>query len=254
MPSRVHGASDAPPPASDPSALPPADALDQMPEPAPAGSTGRSDRIAALEALDHQQVKPCRLCDLCRARKQTVFGEGDPEARIMFIGEGPGADEDDQGRPFVGRAGQLLDKMINAMGLQREQVYIANVVKCRPPGNRTPTPIETRTCLPYLLSQLRIIRPAVLVTMGNAATQTLLSPKKGITSVRGNWFHFRALEPDGPPIPAMPTFHPAYVLRNYSKMTRGYVWNDLQQVMKLLGMKPPTPRSTDGNADLVPED
>lgn len=224
----------------------PAEAVEGQPPLPPVSTVPAAERLAALQALDEAKVKVCRLCLLCQTRKQTVFGEGNPEARIMFVGEGPGADEDEQGRPFVGRAGELLTRMITGMGLSREQVYIANIVKCRPPGNRTPTPPEAATCWPHLAEQIRIIRPQVLVTLGNAATQNLLLPGRGITAIRGKWFLFRGLEPEVPALPVMPTFHPAYVLRNYSQDTRRYVWDDLQQVLKLLGLPIPKKKAAEG--------
>ncbi len=147
----------------------------------------------------------------------------------MFIGEGPGADEDEQGRPFVGRAGQLLNKQIEAMGLKREDVFIANVVKCRPPGNRTPTPDEVAVCWPFLQRQIEVIRPEVIITLGNPATQAILKTTVGITRLRGQWHELWG-------IPVMPTFHPAYLLRQYTEENRRRVWDDLQKVMEKLGL------------------
>lgn len=160
-----------------------------------------------------------------------VFGEGDVDARLMFIGEGPGETEDRLGRPFVGRAGELLNKMITAMGLSREQVYIANVVKYRPPGNRTPTPEEAAVQGPYLAKQVAIIRPAALVALGGAAAKYALQTTTGITRLRGQWASFTHTDP---PVPIMPTFHPAYLLRSYTPDNRKKVWADLQQVMDRL--------------------
>lgn len=191
-------------------------------------------RRRLLDELDRQHVQACTRCDLCHSRTQTVFGEGDPGARLMFVGEGPGETEDQTGRPFVGRAGELLDKQILAMGLTRPAVYIANIVKCRPPNNRTPTPVEAQTCWPYLLRQIQVIRPAVIVTLGAPATKTLLGTTAGITSIRGQWHAFDGLLPEGPSIPVMPTFHPAYLLRQYTPENRKKVWSDLQQVMTRL--------------------
>jgi len=162
-----------------------------------------------------------------------VFGEGDPEAAIMFVGEAPGEEEDRTGRPFVGRAGQKLDEIIRAMGLRREQVYIANVLKARPPNNRPPQPDETIRCGPFLAEQIRIIQPRVIVAMGGPATKYLLDAREGITRIRGTWFTYRA---EGVEIPVMPTFHPAYLLRNYTIDTRQKVWSDMQEVMKFLGL------------------
>jgi len=153
-----------------------------------------------------------------------VFGEGSPTARLMFIGEGPGRDEDLQGRPFVGKAGELLDKMIGALGLQRSEVYIANVVKCRPPDNRTPAPQEAQRCLGYLRRQIEVIRPTVIVTLGATPLRELLGVQTGITRIRGQWQQLDMLGG----LPVMPTFHPAYVLRQYTQDVRRAVWADLQ--------------------------
>lgn len=193
------------------------------------------DKRRLLDELNRSQVVGCEKCGLCQARTQTVFGEGNPDARLMFIGEGPGQTEDQTGRPFVGRAGELLDKQIEAMGLKREDVYIANVVKCRPPNNRTPTPEEVATCGPYLVRQVRIVRPAAIVTLGGPASKMLLSTSEGITRLRGRWGVFDVTEP---PVPVMPTFHPAFLLRAYTRDNRMKVWADLQAVMQKLGMKP----------------
>ena len=154
-----------------------------------------------------------------------VFGEGHPQARLMFVGEGPGRDEDLQGRPFVGKAGELLDRMIGAIGMKREETYIANVVKCRPPDNRTPTPDEARACLGYLHRQIELIRPAVIVTLGATPLRELVGVPEGITKVRGQW---RRVRVGGREIPVMPTFHPAYVLRQYTQEVRRAVWEDLR--------------------------
>ncbi|MGH7215226.1 MAG: uracil-DNA glycosylase, partial [Tepidisphaeraceae bacterium] len=162
-----------------------------------------------MNALDANEVKGCTRCRLCETRTNTVFGEGDPDARIFFIGEGPGETEDQTGRPFVGRAGELLTKMIKAMGLAREQVFIANIVKCRPPGNREPAPDEVATCTPYLERQLEIVRPDAIVTLGKPATQYMLQSKLSMGRMRGQWHVWRGIK-------LMPTYHPAYVLRNYS--------------------------------------
>ena len=188
-----------------------------------------------LQQLDADEVRACTKCPLCQSRSQTVFGEGDPHAALMFIGEGPGQKEDEQGRPFVGRAGELLDKQIAAMGLQREQVYIANVVKCRPPSNRTPTPAEADACSDYLRRQITIIEPQVIVTLGGPAAKLVLNTREGVTRLRGNWFDSRQFLSHGPVIPVMPTFHPAYLLRAYTRDNRRHVWSDLQQVMQRLG-------------------
>ena len=187
------------------------------------------ERAAALDAIDRNEVRGCTKCGLCQSRTRTVFGEGAPDAALMFVGEGPGADEDATGRPFVGRAGQKLNEMIAAMGLRREQVYIANVVKCRPPGNRTPLPEEAQACWSYLQRQIQIIRPKVIVVLGNPAAKALLGNIEGITRVRGQWHRFGDID-------VMPTFHPAYLLRQYSVENRRKVWSDLQEVMKRLGL------------------
>jgi len=176
--------------------------------------------LAELEAC----IQGCLACPLGAGRMKFVFGEGDPGARILFVGEGPGRDEDLQGRPFVGKAGELLDKMLGAMGFERNQVYICNVVKCRPPDNRTPTPAEAQRCLPYLRRQIELIRPAVIVTLGATPLRELLGVAAGITRIRGQW---QTLDMLGG-IPVMPTFHPAYVLRQYTQDVRRAVWADLQ--------------------------
>jgi DNA polymerase len=159
-----------------------------------------------------------------------VFGVGNPSAELVFVGEGPGQDEDLQGEPFVGRAGQLLTKMIEAMGYRREDVYIANVVKCRPPGNRNPEPDEIEACEPFLRAQLAAIRPKVIVALGKFAAQTLLRDTSPISRLRGKWFSYEGVR-------LMPTFHPAYLLR--SPQEKGKAWEDLQLVMKELGKAPP---------------
>ena len=185
-------------------------------------------KAAALEEIA-TEVRACCRCGLGASRTNAVPGEGNPDARIMFVGEGPGADEDAQGRPFVGRAGQLLDKQIAAMGLKREEVYIANVVKCRPPNNRPPTPEEAAACWPFLKRQIEIIQPEVIVALGNPAVKALLNTPIGITRLRGQWQELWG-------IPVMPTFHPAYVLRQYTVENRRRVWDDLQKVMERMGL------------------
>lgn len=172
-----------------------------------------------------------------------VFDDGDPDAQLMFVGEAPGAEEDQQGRPFVGRAGQLLDKMIAAMGLTRDGVYIANVLKTRPVNNATPTPEECALCAPYLFEQIRIVRPRAIVALGRPASLTLLGGDRPLGAMRGTWHEFPSdatppeARPDIEPIPVMPTYHPAYVLRTYNTDSRTKVWSDLQQVMDLLGLE-----------------
>ena len=190
-------------------------------------TTGLPDESSAtqLEDLRLNQIGDCRRCKLCEGRHSIVFGTGDPQARLLFVGEGPGADEDKQGLPFVGRAGQLLNKIIEAMGLTRGQVYIANVVKCRPPDNRAPQPDETAACTPFLYRQIEIIAPRVIVALGAPATQALIGSSTGITKLRGTFREYRG-------IPVMPTFHPAYLLRNPA--AKKEVWEDMQQVMAVL--------------------
>ena len=190
------------------------------------------EKIRSLQVLDDTEVKGCTRCGLSETRQNTVFGEGSPDARIFFIGEGPGQNEDETGRPFVGRAGELLDKMIVAMGLSRGEVYIANVVKCRPPGNRQPAAAEVEACTPYLVKQLDWIRPAAIVTLGLPATHFLLGGKLPMGKLRGRWHEWRGIK-------LMPTYHPAYVLRTPTKQVKGMVWGDLQMVMAELGLKPP---------------
>ncbi|HTL97292.1 MAG TPA: uracil-DNA glycosylase [Holophagaceae bacterium] len=187
----------------------------------PEAAVAGSPSLAALEAA----IQGCLRCALGPGRIRFVFGEGDPHAELMFIGEGPGRDEDLQGRPFVGKAGELLDKMIGALGLSRPQVYIANVVKCRPPDNRTPQPEEAAACLGYLRRQIELIQPKVIVTLGATPLRELAGVKEGITKVRGQW---KRLEVGGRAIPLMPTFHPAYVLRQYTQEVRRSVWEDLK--------------------------
>jgi DNA polymerase len=182
-----------------------------------------------LIALDSNEVRGCTKCRLCETRTNTVFGEGAADAKIFFIGEGPGQTEDETGRPFVGRAGELLDKMIVAMGLKREQVFIANIVKCRPPGNREPAPDEVATCTPYLERQLEIVRPKVIVTLGRPAMQHMLQTKTSMGRLRGQWQTWRGIR-------LMPTFHPAFLLRSYTPGNRAAVWSDLQQVLVELGL------------------
>jgi len=179
-----------------------------------------ADPVSVLQ-LVREDLGECTRCALHERRKHIVFGEGDPSARVVFVGEGPGADEDRTGRPFVGRAGELLDKMIEAVGWKREQVYICNIVKCRPPGNRTPELAEIASCRPFLERQLLTIRPAVIVALGKPATSSLLNRSVAITRVRGLWQEWNG-------IPVMPTFHPAYVLRQYTTETRQAVWDDLR--------------------------
>jgi uracil-DNA glycosylase family 4 len=194
---------------------------------------GSAEKGARLTAMNENEVRGCTKCRLCETRTHTVFGEGDPDARIFFIGEGPGETEDKTGRPFVGRAGELLNKMIGGMGLNREQVYIANIVKCRPPNNRVPAPDEVATCTPYLERQLEIIRPSAIVTLGLPSSQYMLHSKLSMGKLRGQWHDWRGIK-------LMPTYHPAYVLRNPTYETRAAVWSDLKQVLAALGLPVPT--------------
>lgn len=200
--------------------------------PPAAAPLGREEKIERLTAMDRQEVRPCTRCRLCESRRKTVFGEGDPDAKVFFIGEGPGENEDLQGRPFVGRAGELLNRMIAGMGLKREQVYIGNIVKCRPPGNREPAPDEVATCTPYLVRQLEIISPRVIVTLGRPATGYMLQTKLAMGKLRGQWHNWRGIK-------LMPTFHPAYLLRSYTEENRAAVWSDLKKVMAEVGLPIP---------------
>lgn len=176
-----------------------------------------------------EDIGDCTRCKLHKGRTNIVFGVGNPKAELVFVGEGPGHDEDLKGEPFVGRAGRLLTDMIKAMGLQREDVYIANVVKCRPPENRLPEKDEIATCSPYLLRQLDVIRPKVICCLGSCASQTLLQTTQGISKFRGEWFDFRGAK-------LIATYHPAYLLRN--PPAKSEVWKDLQKVMAVLGLQP----------------
>jgi len=176
-----------------------------------------------------QDLGECTRCKLHKHRHTIVFGDGNAKAELVFVGEGPGADEDAQGLPFVGRAGKLLTQMIEAMGLQRKDVYICNVVKCRPPENRTPEEDEVSACSPFLLRQLDVISPKVIVCLGAVAAKTLLKTNRGISQFRGQWLDFRSSK-------LMATYHPAYLLRNPN--AKGEVWKDLQKVMAVLGLQP----------------
>jgi len=177
-----------------------------------------------------QQAKDCCKCGLGSTRKNSVPGEGNPHARLVFVGEAPGADEDEQGRPFVGRAGQLLDKIIAAMGLKRQDVFICNVLRCRPPDNRDPKPEEIISCMPFLKAQLAAIRPEIIVALGAHAAHTLLKSEKPIGQLRGT-FHEFYFDENESPIKLMPTYHPAYLLRNYSDENRRKVWEDMKVVV-----------------------
>jgi uracil-DNA glycosylase family 4 len=175
----------------------------------------------------------CTRCKLHKARKNIVFGVGNPKAQLVFVGEGPGRDEDEQGEPFVGRAGKLLTQMIEAMGLRRQDVYICNVVKCRPPENRLPEKDEINTCSPYLFRQLGVIQPKVICCLGSCSAQTMLQTTQGISRFRGEWFDYHGSK-------LIATYHPAYLLRN--PPAKSEVWKDLQKVMAVLGLELPKKR------------
>ena len=191
-----------------------------------------TDGGTQVETLDgiRAELGDCCRCELGGSRKNLVFGVGNPHARIVFVGEAPGRDEDVKGEPFVGEAGQLLTKIIQAMGFERSDVYICNVLKCRPPGNRDPLPSEVKACAPYMLRQVKAINPEVIVALGKFASQTLLESKEIISRLRGKFHDYHG-------IPLMPTFHPSALLRDPSKKRE--VWDDMQQVMKLLGKELP---------------
>jgi uracil-DNA glycosylase len=201
-----------------------------------------TDHAAALKII-REDLGDCTRCKLHQqGRKQIVFGVGNPNADLMFVGEGPGADEDAQGEPFVGRAGQLLNNMIKAMGLRREEVYIANVVKCRPPGNRTPERDECETCSPFLMRQIAVIQPKVIVALGAVAARNLLAINAPMAELRGRFYDFmpsgvRSRDWEGAKLAV--TYHPAFLLRDPRQ--KGEAWKDLQMVMKYLDLKPPKP-------------
>jgi DNA polymerase len=204
----------------------PAPALVSSPPRAPAAPPRP---LPVIEA----EARSCTKCALAATRTNVVFSRGNPEAKLVFIGEAPGADEDESGQPFVGRAGQLLDKMIGAMGLDpAKDVYVCNIIKCRPPGNRKPEPTEVETCIPYLHEQLAAVDPKAIVALGNTAVAALLGSKLGITKVRGQWKLYRGK------IPVMPTYHPSYLLRPSAQQieAKKQAWEDLQAVMKELGL------------------
>lgn len=193
------------------------------------------DKSARIEGDSLERIRQdlgdCKRCRLCQQRNTIVFGTGNARAQLVFVGEGPGRDEDIQGLPFVGRAGKLLTQMIEAMGLKREDVYICNVVKCRPPENRAPEPDEMEMCSPFLYRQLAVIQPKAVVCLGAIAFQALYGAKQSISRLRGQWLEFRG-------IPMMATYHPAYLLRNPN--AKGDVWDDLKKVMVHLGLKIPS--------------
>jgi uracil-DNA glycosylase family 4 len=196
-----------------------------------------AEKAAELEKIAGQ-VNQCQQCELGSLRTNTVPGEGNPNARIMFIGEAPGADEDAQGRPFVGRAGQLLDKIIGACGLKRSDVFIGNILKCRPPGNRDPRAEEIISCLPYLQRQIEIINPEIIVALGAHAAKTLLNTTKPIGELRGQFHEYNA-GIGKPPVKLMATYHTAYLLRNYSQENRRKVWEDMKKVLVELDLPIP---------------
>ena len=201
-----------------------------------------TDSVAALKLI-REDLGDCTRCKLHQqGRKQIVFGVGNPQAELMFVGEGPGADEDQQGEPFVGLAGQLLNNMIKAMGIRREDVYIANVVKCRPPGNRTPERDECDTCSPFLMRQIAVIKPRVVVALGAVAAKNLLAINAPMSELRGRFYDFmpagaRSTDPNWQGAKLAVTYHPAFLLRDPRQ--KGEAWKDLQMVMKYLGLKPP---------------
>jgi uracil-DNA glycosylase len=193
------------------------------------GITPPAERAAALQLI-REDIGDCTRCALHKGRNKIVFADGDPQARLMFVGEGPGADEDAQGLPFVGRAGQLLNNMITAMGLKREEVYIANIVKCRPPGNRTPEPEEANTCSPFLFRQIDVVRPEVIVALGATAATYLLGQRQPLAGLRGRVHSLRGAQ-------LIVTYHPAFLLRDPRQKKEA--WADLQIAMRELGLKPP---------------
>ncbi len=228
-----------PPPGPAGTRTPSAAAPSVRPEAADAGASAASTAASAVASsavpvtLDavREEIGDCRRCKLFKGRKTIVFGEGNPKASVVFMGEGPGFEEDQQGRPFVGPAGQLLTDIIEkGMKLKRADVYICNIVKCRPPGNRNPEPDEVDACIGFVKRQIAAIKPSVIVTLGNVPTQNLLGTKQGITRLRGSWQVYEG-------ILVMPTFHPSYLLR--SPGDKKLVWEDIKMVMEKLGMPVP---------------
>lgn len=199
-------------------------------------STSEDDSLDKIR----QDIGDCQRCRLCTDRKRIVFGSGDEQARLVFVGEGPGADEDEQGLPFVGRAGQLLTQMIDGtaareqIAIRRENVYICNVVKCRPPGNRTPEADEMEICGQFLARQLSVIQPRAICALGGTATKALLATKDGIMKTRGRWHRWRD-------IPVMPTYHPSFLLRPYNQNAKREAWEDLKKVLHYVYDQPPRP-------------
>jgi DNA polymerase len=224
----------APRPAPRTSAPPPPSATTPIPAAPPAGIVSEA-KVAAFAELRARAMVCVKCPNLAASRKNVVFGVGTIDASLMFVGEAPGADEDEQAEPFVGKAGQLLTKIIQTMSFQRESVYIANILKCRPDtpgqsaGNRKPTPQEMETCIPYLHEQIDLIQPKVLVALGGTAVEGLLGKTLGITKLRGQWQTYRN-------IPLMPTYHPAYLLRNQALSEKRRVWEDMLAVMEKLGL------------------
>lgn len=208
------------------------------------GETPPTEKAQRLSVLNESHVKSCTKCGLAAGRTQTVFGQGNPAARLVFVGEAPGFEEDRKGLAFVGPAGQLLTRMIEAMGIGRDEVFICNVLKCRPPGNRDPLSDEILACSPYLREQINIIRPEVMVSLGAPASKTLLNTAESIGRLRGRFhdFYFSGVQHEGESIPLMPTYHPAYLLRNPEDKKK--TWEDLQKVMAFLGL--PLPERRDG--------
>jgi uracil-DNA glycosylase len=210
-------------------AMAPLKSFDQL-APLPAVRVAAADKAAALKLIQ-EEIGDCTRCPLAYAgRHKIVFGDGDANARLMFVGEGPGADEDMQGLPFVGKAGQLLNNMIAAMGLKREEVYIANIVKCRPPGNRVPEPAEANTCTQFLVQQMDVVQPQVVVALGATAATYLLGVKRSLSSLRGQWHSVRGAK-------VVVTYHPAFLLRDPRQ--KGEAWKDLQMVMAEMGLQAP---------------
>lgn len=207
---------------------------------APKAEQSVSDPAQALKLI-REDLGDCKRCPLHKqGRKQIVFGVGNPNAELLFVGEGPGADEDEQGEPFVGRSGQLLTNMIKAMGLSREQVYIANIVKCRPPANRAPEREESETCSPFLMRQIAAIKPKVVVALGATAAKGLLAMSAPMTQLRGRFYEFKPTgvrDPNWNGCKLAVTYHPAFLLRDPRQ--KGEAWKDLQMVMRELGLKPP---------------
>ena len=201
----------------------------------PAMRIAPADRGAAMTVL-RADIGDCTRCPLAYAgRRNIVFGDGDPKARLMFVGEGPGAEEDEQGTPFVGKSGQLLTNMIQAMGLQRAQVFIANIVKCRPPANRAPEPVEANTCAQFLVRQIDVVQPEIVVALGATAATYLLGVRQSLGSLRGRWHDVRGAK-------ALVTFHPAFLLRDPRQ--KGEAWKDLQMVMAEMGLEGAKSRQT----------